>query len=207
MLDIYHQGEYTKVAGAEMREVDEISGSTDLHIEKILGAMGPLPQSKKRLRVVLDACNGAGSLMTPKLLGSLGCEVVSINTIPNGIFPHPPEPVPQNLMDLCRLVKESGADVGFAQDADADRLAIVSEEGTAIGEITLVLATLYVLESRVVVDACHHIVATKIATRFGCPLFLTKIGEVNVTEGYETGCYITAVKATAASSRASICTR
>ena len=70
MLDIYHQGEYTKVAGTEMREVEEISGATDLHIEKILDALGPLPQNKKRLRVVLDACNGAGSRVGPKLLGA-----------------------------------------------------------------------------------------------------------------------------------------
>src|SRR6202521_3710211 len=146
MLDIYYQGEYTKVAGVEMREVEEISGAIDLHIEKILDALGPLSQSKKQLRVVLDACNGAGSIVGPKLLAALGALVIPINITPNGLFPRPAEPLAENLGDLCAAVKEHRADIGFAQDMDADRLAIVSEQGTAIGEdYTLVLATLYVL--------------------------------------------------------------
>ncbi|MFN2514397.1 MAG: hypothetical protein ABR568_23665, partial [Pyrinomonadaceae bacterium] len=84
---------YTTVAGAEMREVEEISGATDLHIQKMLEVLGPLPQSKKPLRVVLDACNGAGSLVGPKLLEALGAEVFSINSTPNGLFPRPAEPL------------------------------------------------------------------------------------------------------------------
>ena len=72
MLDIYHQGEYTKVAGAEMRAVEVMSGATDIHIKEILDALGPLPSRPRRLRVVLDACNGAGSIVGPKLLGSAG---------------------------------------------------------------------------------------------------------------------------------------
>jgi phosphomannomutase len=186
MLDIYHQGEYTKVAGAEMRDVEEITGATDLHIEKILDALGPLPQGKKQLRVVLDACNGAGSLVGPKLLVALGAAVIPINVTPNGLFPRPAEPVAENLGDLCAAVKEHQADIGFAQDMDADRLAIVSEQGTAIGEdYTLVLATLYVLSKElgpVVANLSTTSSLQEIASRFGCPLFLTKIGEVNVTE-------------------------
>ena len=186
MLDIYHQGEYTKVAGAEMREVEEISGATDLHIQKILDVLGPLPQSKKPLRVVLDACNGAGSLVGPKLLDALGAEVIPINVIPNGLFPRPAEPLAENLGDLCVAVKEHQANIGFAQDMDADRLAIVSEEGIPIGEdYTLVLATLYVLGKElgpVVANLSSTSVLQEVANRFSCPLFLTRIGEVNVTE-------------------------
>ena len=186
MLDIYHQGEYTKVAGAEMREVAEISGATDLHIQKILDVLGPLPQSERPLRVVLDACNGAGSLVGPKMLEALGAEVVSINSTPNGLFPRPAEPLPENLADLCAEVKEQRADIGFAQDMDADRLAIVSEQGLPIGEdYTLVLATLYVLGKEsgpVVANLSSTSVLQEVVNRFRCPLFLTRIGEVNVTE-------------------------
>ena len=186
MLDIYHQGAYTKVAGAEMREVEEISGATDLHIQKILEVLGPLPQSAKSLRVVLDACNGAGSLVGPKLLEALGAEVIPINVTPNGLFPRPAEPLAENLGDLCTAVKEHGADIGFAQDMDADRLAIVSEQGIPIGEdYTLVLATLYVLGKQlgpVVANLSSTSVLQEVANRFNCPLFLTRIGEVNVTE-------------------------
>jgi phosphomannomutase len=186
MLDIYHQGEYTKVAGAEMREVEEISGATDLHIQKILDVLGPLPQSAKSVRVVLDACNGAGSIVGPKLLEALGAEVIPINVNPNGLFPRPAEPVAENLGDLCAAVKEHRANIGFAQDMDADRLAIVSEQGVPIGEdYTLVLATLYVLGQQlgpVVANLSSTSVLHEVANRFNCPLFLTRIGEVNVTE-------------------------
>jgi phosphomannomutase len=186
MLDIYHQGEYTKVAGAELREVEEISGAIDLHIQKILEVLGPLPRSGKPLRVVLDACNGAGSLVGPRLLEALGAEVIPINVTPNGLFPRPAEPLAENLGDLCAAVKEHRANIGFAQDMDADRLAIVSEQGIPIGEdYTLVLATRYVLGKQlgpVVANLSSTSVLQEVANRFSCPLFLTRIGEVNVTE-------------------------
>lgn len=186
LLDIYHQGQYTRVAGADMREVAELSGATDLHIQTILEALGPLPAGSKKLRVVLDACNGAGSLVGPKLLEALGAEVISINVNPNGLFPRPAEPLAENLGDLSAAVKEHHADVGFAQDMDADRLAIVSEKGVPIGEeYTLVLATLYVLARNpgpVVANLSTTSALRDVVSRFNSPLFLSKIGEVNVTE-------------------------
>ena len=186
LLDIYHQGEYTRVGGSEMREVVEVTGATDLHIQTIIETLGRLSQRKKKLRVVLDACNGAGSLVGPKLLEALGAEVFTINVIPNGLFPRPAEPLPENLGDLCAAVKAQQADVGFAQDMDADRLAIVSDEGIAIGEeYTLLLAMLNVLGKSpgpVVANLSTTSALQEVAGRFGCPLFLSKIGEVNVTE-------------------------
>jgi phosphomannomutase len=186
LLDIYHQGQYTKVGGSELRTVEEIEGATDLHIKSILDVLGPLPQTKKKLRVVLDSCNGAGSLVGPKLIEALGAEVVRLNTTPDGSFPRPAEPLPENLGDLCRTVKEHNADVGFAQDMDADRLAIVSDHGEPIGEDnTLVLAALYVLgreKGPVVVNLSTTSAVADVAKKFDCPVFLTKIGEVNVTD-------------------------
>ncbi len=146
LLDIYHQGDYTKVAGVEMRSVEALTGALDAHIKAIIDATGRLPEGVRKLKVALDSCNGAGSIIAPRLLEALGAEVVTINTTPDGSFPRPAEPVAENLTDLCRLVRESGADVGFAQDMDADRLAVVSDQGEPIGEdYTLVLATRYVL--------------------------------------------------------------
>src|SRR4030095_4855976 len=106
MLDLYHQGEFRKVPGSEMRRVEELTGATDLHIEKILNALGPLPRTSKRLRVVLDACNGAGSLAGPKLLTALGADVIPVNVTPNGMFPRPAEPLAENLGELCATVKQ-----------------------------------------------------------------------------------------------------
>ena len=186
LLDIYHQGEYTRVGGTEMREATEASGANDLHIQTIMEVLGPLPTHKKKLRVVLDACNGAGSLVGPMLLEQLGAEVITINVTPNGSFPRPAEPLAENLEDLCAAVMTHRADVGFAQDMDADRLAIVSEEATAIGEeYTLLLATLRVLGKTpgpVVANLSTTSALQEVVRRFDCPLFLSKIGEVNVTE-------------------------
>ncbi|HKV32946.1 MAG TPA: phosphoglucosamine mutase [Pyrinomonadaceae bacterium] len=186
LLDIYHQGEYTKVGSEEIRTVEEVEGATEAHIKAILDALGPLPPQAKRLKVVLDSCNGAGSIVGPKLLEALGAEVIPINVTPDGSFPRPAEPVPENLGDLCDAVKKHGADVGFAQDMDADRLAIVNEQGIPIGEdYTLVLAALYVLgreRGPVVANLSTTSALEDVAKKFDCPLFLTKIGEVNVTD-------------------------
>ena len=187
LLDIYHQGEYTKVPGAEIRTVEEVEGATDAHIKAILDALGPLPKTDKPLRVVLDSCNGAGSIVGPKLLEALGAEVITINVTPDGSFPRPAEPVAENLRDLCDAVREHSADIGFAQDMDADRLAIVSENGEPIGEdYTLALASLYVLQRErgpIVANLSTTSALDDIAQQFGCPVFRTKIGEVNVTDG------------------------
>jgi phosphomannomutase len=103
----------------------------------------------KRFTVALDCVRGAGGTSIPILLERLGCRVQAINTETDGRFPRPPEPVPENLGDLSRLVKETGAVVGFAVDPDVDRLALVDEKGEPIGEdYTLAFAVRAVLAAR-----------------------------------------------------------
>ena len=186
LLDIYHQGDYTKVAGAQMRGVEMLPGALDVHINAIINAVGTLPATGRKLKVALDSCNGAASLMAPRLIEALGAEVVAINTTPNGLFPRGAEPVAENLGDLCRLVRESGADIGFAQDMDADRLAVVSEAGEPAGEdYTLVLAARYILSKErgpVVANLSTTHALEGVTQMFDCPLHRTKIGEANVTE-------------------------
>jgi phosphomannomutase len=195
LLDIYHQGEYVKVAGTEMRGVERMTNALDLHIKAILDAVGPLPVGQRRLRVALDSCNGAGALVAPQLLGALGVDVVPINVTPNGLFPRAAEPVPENLGALCDAVVANRCDVGFAQDMDADRLAVVSERGEPIGEdYTLVLAAWCVLEAMgsdpistgvrpvVVANLATTVALDHLAARFGSKVVRTKIGEVNVTD-------------------------
>jgi phosphomannomutase len=186
LLDIYHQGEYAKVAGAELRSVEQSAGAIDLHVKAILDAVGPLPRGGRRLRVAVDSCNGAGSIVAPRLLEALGAEVVAVNTTPDGLFPRGAEPVPENLGALCRAVRESRADVGFAQDMDADRLAVVDERGEPIGEeYTLVLAVRHVLARErgpVVANLATTYALDAVARAFECPVYRSKIGEANVTE-------------------------
>lgn len=187
LLDIYHQGEYRKVSGAEMRSVEPSAGAVDRHVEVILDKLGELPRPPggRKLKVAVDSCNGAGSIVAPRLLEALGVEVVPINVTPDGLFPRGAEPVPENLGGLCAAVREHGCDVGFAQDMDADRLAIVSERGEAIGEeYTLVLATRYVLSHErgpVVANLSTTSALDAVATGFDCPVYRSKIGEANVT--------------------------
>lgn len=96
--------------------------------------------------VALDCVRGAGGTAIPPLLEQLGCRVSAINLETDGRFPRPPEPLPENLGDLSRLVKESGAAIGLAVDPDVDRLALVDERGAPIGEdYTLALAVRAVL--------------------------------------------------------------
>ena len=187
LLDIYHQGEYVKVAGAEMRAVEPSMGALDLHVKAIMDALGPLPEvGARKLRVALDSCNGAGSVVAPRLLSELGTEVFPINTTPDGLFPRGAEPVPENLDALCRTVINNGADIGFAQDMDADRLAVVSEGGVAVGEeYTLVLAARRVLAKEpgpIVANLSTTHVLDAFARSFNCPIYRSKIGEANVTE-------------------------
>ena len=189
LLYIYHQGEYNKASSAEIRSVELDSQALERHMEAVLSALGPLPIEKRQLRVVLDSCNGAGSLVGPKLLERLGAEVIPIYNTPDGLFPRPAEPLPENLSKLCATVRETQADVGFAQDMDADRLAVVSEKGEPIGEdYTLVLATRYVLGQTpgpVVTNLSTTHALDAVAEQFQCRVYRTKIGEAHVTEGMQ----------------------
>lgn len=185
LLDIYHQGDYTKVGGADMSPVESFADAADLHIKAILDAVGPLPAGFKP-KVALDSCNGASSQLAPRLLAALGAEVVSINTTPDGLFPRGAEPIAENIGALGELVKTSGAVIGFAQDMDADRLAVVNERGEPVGEDnTLVLATRYVLNKTpgaVVTNLSTSMAMDDVVRMFNCPLHRSKIGEANVTE-------------------------
>jgi phosphomannomutase len=101
---------------------------------------------KRRFRVALDTCRGAGGAIMPELFERLGCEVTGINLETDGRFPRSPEPIPENLGALGALVQRVQADVGFAVDPDVDRLAIVDEQGAPIGEdYTLAFAVRAVL--------------------------------------------------------------
>lgn len=185
LLDIYHQGEYRKAGNDDLHQPKRNTRATTLHADAIIERLGRLTGGHKPL-VVIDSVNGAGSVMAAPFLKRLGCRVVAINSEPNGIFPRPPEPLPQNLGALCDAVRQHRADIGFAQDADADRLAVVSDVGEPIGEdYTLALATDFVLSREmgtVVVNLSTSSVIDDIAARHGCRIVKSKIGEINVTE-------------------------
>lgn len=144
---------------------------------------------RRRFRVALDCIRGAGSAVLPPLLEALGCEVIGINLEPDGRFPRAPEPVAENLGELERLVRESGADIGMATDPDADRLSLVSNTGRAIGEdFTLALAAQLVLRHRpgpVVTNLSTSRILEDVAEAAGVPLQRAAVGEINVARAME----------------------
>jgi phosphomannomutase len=139
---------------------------------------------RRRFRVALDCCHGAGATIMPALLEGLGCEVSAIGLETDGRFPRPPEPVAENLGDLQRLVRESRADIGFAVDPDVDRLALVDETGRAIGEdYTLALSARVVLQRHagvVVTNLSTSRIVDDVASASGGRVIRAPVGEVNV---------------------------
>jgi phosphomannomutase len=147
------------------------------------------------LAVVVDSVNSSGVGGARAMLESLGCgEILHLGHETTGIFPHPPEPLRENLGELAAAVRETEAQVGFAQDPDADRLAIIDERGEYIGEeYTLALGALALLEAEqrtgtlkpgrvLVTNLSTSRMLEDIAERFGARVVRTPVGEANVVE-------------------------
>ena len=181
------EGEFSLVdsdgQGAQSRDTT----THGVHVDAVCAVCDVTGIAARRFKVVVDSVNGAGCVVTPMLLGKLGCEVVHLNCKPTGRFAHPPEPVAENLSKLTEAVAKHKVDVAFAQDADADRLAIVDENGTFIGEeYTLALAAAFVLTKRkgkLATNLGTSRMIDDIAAAAGCEVIRTPTGEANVVEG------------------------
>jgi phosphomannomutase len=172
------------------------SEQTDItHIDKVLAIIDRGAIVEKKYKVVLDSVNGAGGWITKKLLAELGCKVVAINDEPTGLFAHAPEPIAENLKDLCEIVKAEGADIGFAQDPDADRLAIVDEKGNYIGEeYSLALSAKYIFSiktGKAATNLSTSRMIDDIAEKVGGQVIRTAVGEAHVAAAmFEHDCII-----------------
>ena len=166
------------------------------HINKVLSASCIEPDKihSKKMKVVIDAVNGAGSTILPQLCRELGCDVETINCNGDGNFTRIPEPLAHNLKDLENKVLEVGADIGFATDPDGDRLSIVSNKGKAIGEeYTLVLAFKNFInyqKSMIVTNLStskmiDNISSGSIRTKIGEAHVVQKMKELNISIGGE----------------------
>lgn len=181
---LFLKGEFDFVSSADCGKiVIDYSGDT-VHIKKVQTCIGRGLILSKKFKVVLDSVNGAGARPGKRLLSTLGCRVTAINDAPTGLFAHKPEPLAENLEHLCQTVKKVGANIGFAQDPDADRLAIVDENGRYIGEeYTLALAAKYIFSHKkgsAAVNLSTSRMINDVAQEAGCEVIRTPVGEANV---------------------------
>jgi phosphoglucosamine mutase len=164
----------------EIRRVATYEGAVERHIERILqdfpGVMG--------LKVVLDCGCGAGSVITPYLLKKLGCELISMNCYPSGFFPHDIEPIEANLGDLMRATKELDADLGIAQDGDADRMMVVDDKGRFVPGDKLMVILAQVARAREIITTIDASMAIE---DMGFSVTRTKVGDTNVSEELRRG--------------------
>jgi phosphomannomutase len=187
----FYESKYFKLRPVN-KGVGANATAINAHIARVLKIVKPAVIRQKKFKVAVDACNGAGSVAMIKLLEKLGCKVIPINVNLQLPFPHNPEPIAENLGELRELVKQKKADIGFAMDSDADRLAVVAENGEALGEeATLALAVRFVLEKTPVLSRQKRLVVVNLSTsrmiddicrEAGAVLIRTKVGEVHVAE-------------------------
>jgi len=172
----------------QLGSVIQDDGAIRRHVQKVLqiSYLDTEAIRKRRFKVVVDTVNGAGGVIIPQLLKELGCEVIAINQEPTGKFAHTPEPLPENLTELCERVRSEKADLGFAVDPDVDRCAIVDNEGNPIGEeYTLAIAAKLVFSKqpgRMVVNMSTSRASEDIAKYYNCMFVRSKVGEINVAE-------------------------
>lgn len=161
---------------------------SNYHIKKVLDIpyIDKSAIRKRNFKVAVDCINGAGSNILPEILADLGCSITKINCTPNGIFSHGAEPIPENLTEISEVIANGNFDLGMVVDPDADRLALISEEGIPLGEeYTLAMITDFIL-SKVKSSVCVNVSTSRaiedIAQKHGVEVFKTKVGEVNVAK-------------------------
>lgn len=181
--------------GGKLASWDEIGGTSDVgvltpYMESLLNKISEID---RKLKIVVDCANGAGSIVTPKLLSKLGCKVVTINSQPDGFFPgRLPEPTAEHLSDLMKVVTSTDADFGIAHDGDADRTMIVNERGELLsGDRVFALVALHYLKKikspRIVTTVATSSVLDDAAEQLGGEVVRTAVGEPEIIEEFRAG--------------------
>jgi phosphomannomutase len=187
LLDIFHQAEFAKATWDTIEQGIQFEDPLGHHIDVLGKAFCHDSIARRRLVVAVDCCNGACSFLSPRWLESLGCEVMVVNNDPGAAFPHPPEPRRETMAQLCAVVKAGHADIGFAHDADGERLGIVTECGEPQSEeTTLALASLIRLREKpgtIVTNISTTRAIDLIAAQYGGTVVRTQVGQTYVSEG------------------------
>jgi phosphoglucosamine mutase len=188
LLDLYHQSDFRQATNEEMRRViTDYESAPKLHFRKVLAHVDAERIRQRKFRVALDAVNGAGAVTSPAFLREmLGCDLEAIAVDPTQPFPREAEPRPEVLGEIAELVRSCHRDIGFAQDPDGDRLAVIDETGHVLdGDDVLALAVdvaLGRLPGDVVVNLTTSSVIDDVAKAHGRRVYRTPVGEANVVE-------------------------
>ena len=173
--------DYTKIGSIKTdndaieRHINEIIKLPYINLEQIRA---------RKFSVIADAVNGAGAIALPLLFEALGCSYEILFGEPNGLFPHNPEPLPEHLGEICSQTESGSFDIGFVTDPDADRLAVVDNNGKLWGEEYTITAAFELLLSHKNGDICMNLsssmISDDIAKKFGVECHRSAVGEVNV---------------------------
>ena len=170
-------------------------GTTSLYTEGIQNHMNAVLGMKyidlqairnRKFKVLADCINGAGTYVIPQLLKEFGCEVFELDCEKTGIFPRLPEPIPENLINTMKAVKESQVDLGIVVDPDVDRLVLITDKGEAFGEENTITQVVKFILSKekgnVVVNLSTTRAVDDVAKEYGCKIFRSSVGEANVVK-------------------------
>ena len=186
LLDVFHQGEFTKARWNEIHPQIETRDAIAHHIEALKQAFDVEAIRARKLIVAVDCCNGACALLSPRWLEELGCRVLAINDETELPFPHNPEPKRETMAQLRAVVKAGQADIGFAHDADGERIGIVTETGEALSEeMTLAIAAEIKLGQKPGVIVTHLSTSRTIeaiAARHNSTVVRTPVGQAYISE-------------------------
>jgi phosphomannomutase len=183
---LFEAGAAPHVPWDKLGLVQDYLKAEDGHCERIQQLVDVPRIRAARLRAFLDGNGGAGGPLGRRLLKVLQVETTCHGCDADGFFLHEPEPTAENLCAVCPLVVQARADVGFALDPDSDRLALIDEQGTYVGEeLTLALAVRFRLAHErgpVVVNVSTSRVTEDLAAKYGCAFHRSAVGEANVAD-------------------------
>jgi phosphomannomutase len=186
VLERYRNAKFNRDVTLAQDKFEHLPDTTTAHIQLIEQVVDVDRIRARKFRVVLDANHGSGSVLGKPLLERLGCEIVLLGGNPDGHFDHEPEPTAENLDGVLNRVSQAGADIGFCQDPDADRLAIIDERGRYIGEeYTLAICVDHVLRHQkgpVVTNCSTSRMTEDLARKYGVPFYRSAVGEANVVD-------------------------
>ncbi|HEV2860547.1 MAG TPA: phosphoglucosamine mutase [Pyrinomonadaceae bacterium] len=186
LLDIFHQGEFSKATWEHIQSGVAREDAVPRHLDVLSRAFDVDAVRARRLRVAVDCCNSSCSLLSPRWLGALGCDVLAVNDDPEAPFPHAPEPNRRTMTQLRAVVLAGRAHVGFAHDADGEWLGLVTETGEILSEeATLAVACEIRLRREVgpvVTNVSTSAAIERVAARHGASVIRTPVGQAYVSE-------------------------